>query len=37
VLNVAVTWQDKLNTTQTVTLTTNVAGGQPVFSATVLY
>jgi Tfp pilus assembly protein PilV len=37
VLSVVVTWNDKLGNGQSITLTTNVAGTQPVFSATVLY
>jgi Tfp pilus assembly protein PilV len=37
VISVVVAWTDKLNQAQSITLTTNVAGVQPVFSATVLY
>ncbi|MES2217504.1 MAG: hypothetical protein V4501_03735 [Pseudomonadota bacterium] len=36
-INVVVSWTDKVGTSQSVTLTTNVAGLTPVFSATVLY
>jgi Tfp pilus assembly protein PilV len=36
-ISVVVAWTDNLSKAQSITLTTNVAGVQPVFSATVLY